>query len=554
MREDVDSLIPRDVYNFRQKKHFEFLDGRTPIQALLTSLPDEGNWIFNYEKTADGVVTALFCTHRTCLEILRMNPYILIMDCTYKTNKYKMPLLDIVGITATSATFFVGFGFIQNEQQTSYDFILRSLESVYRQIGLLSPQTIMTDKDKALLRAIEDVFPIADSMLCIWHVNKNILTKARPLLRKELLETAEEAPDPNDKEAVAEFRRQVDKKWKEMLGLWWKVVDAKTRARMLEAWNNFKDQYNDDIFRPLIAYIENEWLNEDTQHRFLHCYTDIYLHFDMRATSRGEGSHWMLKRDLGTSVADLLTVIRSFERTVTHQHELFKKALDQERINKPTSMLKSPLVGDVLTKAQHALRKVFNIYNRYLPPGPGKEEIPLLCSGNTKRTMGIPCIHIIKECVDMQRPLSLDQFHEQWYLYRHEDLPPVNPRMIVLEPRVVESGRGRPAGATNIPTSQPAGRQDTSTRREPSAFERVLSQEEPRRRGRGRGRGRVQPSRPNGQQTPQEARREGDSGNNEPHGNTRGGRRGARGRGAQRADQRGQYDGIPGDMTGIMEF
>ena len=94
MREDVDSLIPRDIYNFRQKKHFEFLDGRTPIQALLTSLPDEGNWIFNYEKTADGVVTALFCTPN------------------------------------------------------------------------------------------------------------------------------------NDKEAVAEFRRQVDKKWKEMLGLWWKVVDA----------------------------------------------------------------------------------------------------------------------------------------------------------------------------------------------------------------------------------------------------------------------------------------------------------------------------------------
>jgi hypothetical protein len=133
MREDVDSLIPRDIYNFRQKKHFEFLDGRSPIQALLTSLPDEGNWIFNYEKNADDVVTALFCTHRTCLEILRMNPYIniLIMDCTYKTNKYKMPSLDIVGIPATSATFFVGFGFIQNEQQTSYDFVLRSLESVY---------------------------------------------------------------------------------------------------------------------------------------------------------------------------------------------------------------------------------------------------------------------------------------------------------------------------------------------------------------------------------------------------------------------------------------
>ena len=90
MRKDVDSLIPRDIYTFRQKKHFEFLDGRTPIQALLTSLPDEGNWIFNYEKNVDDVVTALFCTHRTCLEILRMKPYTLIMDCIYKTNKYKM--------------------------------------------------------------------------------------------------------------------------------------------------------------------------------------------------------------------------------------------------------------------------------------------------------------------------------------------------------------------------------------------------------------------------------------------------------------------------------
>jgi MULE transposase domain len=87
--------------------------------SLLTSLPDEGNWIFNYEKNTDDVVTALFCTQRTCLEILRMNPYILIMDCTYKTNKYKMPLLDIVGILAISATFFVGFGFIQNDPMIS---------------------------------------------------------------------------------------------------------------------------------------------------------------------------------------------------------------------------------------------------------------------------------------------------------------------------------------------------------------------------------------------------------------------------------------------------
>ena len=144
MREDVDSLIPRDIYNFRQKKHFKFLDGRSPIQALLTSLPDEGNWIFNYEKNTDDVVTALFCTHRTCLEILRMNPYILIMDCTYKTNKYKMPLLDIVGIPATSATF-------QNELQTSFYFVLRSLESVYH-TSVIFPHLLVRENHVNIFR------------------------------------------------------------------------------------------------------------------------------------------------------------------------------------------------------------------------------------------------------------------------------------------------------------------------------------------------------------------------------------------------------------------
>ena len=49
-REDPDSsLKSRDVYNYRRKKHVEFLNRRTPIQALLMALPEEGNWIFNYQ-------------------------------------------------------------------------------------------------------------------------------------------------------------------------------------------------------------------------------------------------------------------------------------------------------------------------------------------------------------------------------------------------------------------------------------------------------------------------------------------------------------------------
>src|SRR5467141_1719345 len=46
----------------------------------------------------------------------------------------------------------------------------------------------------------------------------------------------------------------------------------------------------------------------------------LHLHLGNQATSRGEAAHWCLKQDLQVSTNDLLTVIRSFERTVTNQH------------------------------------------------------------------------------------------------------------------------------------------------------------------------------------------------------------------------------------------
>lgn len=35
------SLQPRDIYNIKDRLHREFLDGRTPVQSLVTILPDD---------------------------------------------------------------------------------------------------------------------------------------------------------------------------------------------------------------------------------------------------------------------------------------------------------------------------------------------------------------------------------------------------------------------------------------------------------------------------------------------------------------------------------
>jgi len=73
----------------------------------------------------------------------------------------------------------------------------------------------------------------------------------------------------------------------------------------------------------------------------------------------------------------------------------------------------------------------------------------------------------------------MGDFHEHWHLHTAIELPLIDPRDIILEPSVVRA-RGRPQGSTNRVN------QNSSTRRDPSGFERVLSQEQ---RGRGQGRG-----------------------------------------------------------------
>ena len=63
------------------------------------------------------------------------------------------------------------------------------------------------------------------------------------------------------------------------------------------------------------------------------------------------------------------------------------------------------------------------------------------------------------------------QFHPYWYLATPESLPPIDPRLLVLEPQK-NCTRGRSKCAKNKPTSQEeASTQDTSTHRIASRFE-----------------------------------------------------------------------------------
>jgi hypothetical protein len=52
---------------------------------------------------------------------------------------------------------------------------------------------------------------------------------------------------------------------------------ARSEDELNERWAEFQEAYKDPIFRPILQYIQSEWLN-DCPKQFLHLYTSHYLH------------------------------------------------------------------------------------------------------------------------------------------------------------------------------------------------------------------------------------------------------------------------------------
>lgn len=125
----------------------------------------------SFQKDVKEQVTHLYVIKDICEAILKINPKIFIIDCIFKSNKYQLLLLNIVGITCLNSPFYVAFGFLFQEQKKDFTKFLTIFRTLYRQLDLKNSKVIITDQDAALMAAIYKVFL---HLLCLWHINKYI--------------------------------------------------------------------------------------------------------------------------------------------------------------------------------------------------------------------------------------------------------------------------------------------------------------------------------------------------------------------------------------------
>jgi hypothetical protein len=418
----------KDISNRIAAVRRDACEGQSPIHALVNQLYAEGFWS-RIQHAPDGRVTAVFFAHPDSLAYLQAYPEVLLLDCTYKTNKYSMPLLDIIGVDASQRSFCIAFAFLSGETEADYIWALEQLKLLYEQCNASLPSVILTDRCLACINAITTLFPSSFALLCLWHANKAVFSHCRPAF-------------PKAESANAE--------WEEFYQFWHSIINSPTEEVYEERLLEFQQKYCLN-HRNEVGYIKTYWLLPFKK-RLVKAWVDQCMHFGNTATSRVEGIHSLLKSYLKRSTFDLFEAWKAIQLALLNQLSELKANQANQQQRTPLE-LSGALYGVVRGWVSYeALRKVEE-QRKLLTRDPPSSPI---CTGTFSRVYGLPCVHILD---GLQGALLLDHFHTHWHLRRN------GAPQLLLEP----SQRIEPATAqSSLPKS--------STKRAPSHFEVVEGQ------------------------------------------------------------------------------
>ncbi|XP_050876919.1 protein FAR1-RELATED SEQUENCE 5-like [Lathyrus oleraceus] len=146
---DLENLISvTQVYKARTTYNVNKRNTLTEMQMLLSLIHKEKYTCWTRNREDSNIVAGIFWTHSDSVNLLNIFHLVLIFDCTYKTNRYQLPLLEIVGVTSTKLTFSVDFAYFEHER-------VEKLKKLFSFKNLLQ-MVVVTDQELALMDAMEN--------------------------------------------------------------------------------------------------------------------------------------------------------------------------------------------------------------------------------------------------------------------------------------------------------------------------------------------------------------------------------------------------------------
>ncbi|MFQ6660427.1 hypothetical protein Gotur_028958, partial [Gossypium turneri] len=210
---------------------------------------------------------------------------------TYKTNKYDLPFVQIVGVTSTNKTFSIAFAFIINEKEENYNWALTCLKLTLEEC--MYPRVIVTGRELALMNACQQVFPDATWLLCRWHITENIKKHCRQSIKSQ-------------------------HEWDSFRAMWTVLVESPTWILYIENYRKLRSMLSE--------------YPDTSLEMFVSVWIDRNLNFGERTTNRVESQHAKLKKYLCAKNSSLDKFVGCINQIVKSQLTSIYESFEKSRI------------------------------------------------------------------------------------------------------------------------------------------------------------------------------------------------------------------------------
>jgi len=126
-------------------------------------------------------VRDIFWIHPDAVKLINACNLVFLIDNTYKTNRYKLSLLDIVGVTLTGMTFSAAFAYLEGERPNNVVWALQRFRGLFLGRDALSG-VIVIDRDLALMNMVKTIFLESMNLLCRFHIDKNVKERCKTIV------------------------------------------------------------------------------------------------------------------------------------------------------------------------------------------------------------------------------------------------------------------------------------------------------------------------------------------------------------------------------------
>ena len=209
--------------------------------------------------------------------------------------------------------FYITFAFQMKEMEENYTFAINYLKALLISLDLFNSHIILTDCKKALMNSLSAVYSHINNLICLWHVNKNVLI----YIKKDTTLSAQEYENACGKR-ISEI--------KEAFNWWHTVLYSSTEEAFHDEWACMRFDYI--VHSGFINYLSNAWLKH--AQKIIKCYINCICHLSNMTTNYDEGDHWGLKFCLLGFQGDLDYVVDIIKTKTINQIRNYCKKIAQQ--------------------------------------------------------------------------------------------------------------------------------------------------------------------------------------------------------------------------------